>query len=113
MSNLSDKTKAICGETLLKDATAWFKSGRRRFVRSPETTKSLGAKLVKANDAIFARQNEHIDESMRNHYEVRATKYGVYDELPWVIEEKKEAAREARKAAREAKAKEKASAVSS
>lgn len=103
MSDLTEKVRKICGDTVVADATRWHKTGPRRFVRPDATQKSLGMKISRANDAIFAAQDEDSDTSMREFYEVRAKRYDVFDQLPWVIEAEKVAKREARRKAREEK----------
>lgn len=105
MSDLTDRVKKICGDAVVGDANRWHKEGPRQFTRPDATQRSLGMKKSRANDEIFAAQDQDSDDSMRTFYEERAERYGVLDQLPWVIEAKKQAKREARRLAREEKKK--------
>lgn len=112
MSDLTDKVRTICGNAVLGDALKWYEAGPRRFKRPDATQKSLGMKKSRANDELFAAQDQDSDDSMREFYEVRARRYDVFDQLPWVIDAAKEAKREARRKAREEKSKRAAERVS-
>lgn len=81
---ISDRTKAICRQVVLRDAKTWYKRDYPRVYRRPKTIKHTDATVRNEIDRFFREMNESIDDFMKGTYARLYEKYdGDVRDLPW------------------------------
>lgn len=82
----SETIQRVMRESVLRDAQAWWNTGRHMYVRSRDVERTMKIKERRQADELFASQNESAGLSLRRFYEEQYQRYGGDPrDLPWDV----------------------------